>query len=208
MKPKTRKALQAGVVVEFCENPKRPRARMKPKMRKALQDMAVLKYRETSNPLSFWEFLDAMARSHFEERGREIDDKFFHAVFNDMPPEVLWYLIGCARKIEKLKKADNGTIAADGVAKALGLVVGRRNRFREWKAEQAAIETSRKDMAARKAGLKGTKREAAVAGAKVPDSRTLARNIKRGRELEAKDWERAMRSFGIPKDWRGSGGKK
>ena len=176
---------------------------------RALADVTVSQYRKTSNPLLFWNLINQIRYVHFWKRGEKVDDRFFREVFSDLPPEALAYLLRCAVNIGNLMREPNATVAQKRVAQALGIVDGKRNRFRELKAEVSASRLAHKDAAARKSGLRGAKRKGqALAGELATDDRTLARKLARARARRMEEDEAWQRALGISGNWPGIGGKK
>jgi hypothetical protein len=189
--------------------------------------VSVANYHNTQNPLHLWKLVDEVARYHFAVKAK-IDDDFFRTVFEDLPPEALGYLVMCAKGIEKLKRKKNPTDAQRRVSQALGLIDGKRNRFREWRADQSAASLQAKEREAKQQGLKGEKRRVFVSkGEAATDQRTLKRKLARARKREEvaanalwrfrepastglpqPDYQDFRRALGIPKDWPGLGGKK
>ena len=169
-----------------------------------ITDIALAHYRDTQNPLYLWNLINDVARYHFLVK-EKIDDEFFRHVFEDLPPEALGYLVMCARRIEELKRKPNPTEAQRRVSQALGLIDGKRNRFKEWRADVSAALLQAKEREAKQQGLKGVKRQVFVSkGEAATDQRTLKRKLARARKRE----EVGNRALGIPKGWPGLGGKK
>ena len=189
--------------------------------------VSVAHYHNTQNPLHLWKLVDEVARYHFAVKAK-IDDDFFHTVFEDLPPEALGYLVLCASGIEKLKRKKNPTDAQRRVSQALGLIDGKRNRFREWRAEQSAASLQAKEREAKQQGLKGVKRQEFVSkGEAATDQRTLKRKLARARKreevaaialwcfrepastgLRQPDYQDFRRALGIPRGWPGISDKK
>jgi hypothetical protein len=207
-------------------------------MKKKLQDdlarlvpeIGLIRYAESGNPLFLWEMVAELADLHFQ---KGISEENLRAIFAALPVEALRYFVMCAGSIRELQhkgsldeldgkpkgkpsplkatKKEKGiaTKAQEQIARALLLVDGKKNAFRDALALDDAKRVFVKDEAARRAGLKGEAREArALAGNKASDARSLARKIKRAKETKEAEDRAARRALGVPKGWPGIGDKK
>jgi len=207
-------------------------------MKKGFQDglarlvpeIGLTRYAESGNPLFLWEMVAELADLHFQ---KGINEENLRAIFAALPVEALRYLVMCAGRIRLLQhqgsldeldgkpkgkpgplkatEAQKGkaTKAQKQIARALLLVDGKKNAFRDALALNDAKRVFAEDEAARRAGLKGEAREArALAGNKASDARSLARKIKRAKGPKEAEDRAARRALGIPKGWPGIGDKR
>jgi hypothetical protein len=200
-------------------------------MKKKMQDyiarlvpeIGLTRYAENGNPLFLWEMVAELADLHYQEGN--ISEENLRAIFAALPVEALHYLVVCAGSIRLLQRQRSldeldgkpkgkprplkATEAQKQIARALLLVDGKKNAFRDAFALDDAKRVFAKDEAARRAGLKGEAREArALAGNKATDARSLARKNKRAKETREAEDRAARRALGVPKGWPGIGDKK
>jgi hypothetical protein len=193
-------------------------------------EIGLTRYAESGNPLFLWEMVAELADLHFQ---KGINEENLRAIFAALPVEALRYLVMCAGSIRELqhkgsldeldgkpkgkpsplkatkKKKGIATKAQKQIARALLLVDGKKNAFRDALALNDAKRVFAEDQAARRAGLKGEAREArALAGNGATDARSLARKNKRAKETKEAEDRAVGRALGIPKGWRGIGDKK
>jgi hypothetical protein len=199
-------------------------------MKKGFQDalarlvpeIGLTQYAENGNPLFLWEMVAGLADLHLQ---KGISEENLRAIFASLPVEALHYLVICAGNIRELQRQRSldeldgkpegkprpvsATAAQKQIARALLLVDGKKNAFRDAFALDDAKRVFAKDKAARRGGLKGEAREArALAGNKATNARSLARKNRRAKETEKAEDEAVRRALRIPKGWPGISDKK